>query len=471
MTRKSFVLLPLAVAMCVAGCSFAPTYERPEAPIEAAWPVSEATKNVKLLTEGLQQWGEFFRDERLKTLIAKGLSDNRSLRSAVLSVEQARAKYNVSRSNLLPSVSAVAQRTARGAFDNEAKSALLTNGYTANAMASYELDLFGRVRNTNEMALQAYFQTQAAQRSAQMTIIAEIANTWLALGAAKDKLRLAEQTLESQAKTCELIQRSYDVGASSLMDLEQVKTTVANARISKAQAQQQVSQYRNALTVLVGGTYDPALETDSLPADVTAPVSATSDVPSEVLLNRPDITAAEARLRSANANIGVARAAFFPSISLTGSAGYASSHLTDLFKSSSSIWSFTPSVSLPIFQGGQNIQNLKAADAAKRGAVADYESAIQSAFKEVADALATEGTVQEQLQATESLAASTHKTYELAMERYKSGMDSFLQVLDSQRSDFSAQQSLVNMRLARVTSLVTLYKVMGGGSQLPKEAN
>ena len=338
-------------------------------------------------------------------------------------------------------------------------------------MASYELDLFGRVRNTNEMALQAYFQTQAAQRSAQMTIIAEIANTWLALGAAKDKLRLAEQTLESQAKTCELIQRSYDVGASSLMDLEQVKTTVANARISKAQAQQQVSQYRNALTVLVGGTYDPALETDSLPVDVTAPVSATSDVPSEVLLNRPDIAAAEARLRSANANIGVARAAFFPSISLTGSAGYASSHLTDLFKSSSSIWSFTPSVSLPIFQGGQNIQNLKAADAAKRGAVADYESAIQSAFKEVADALATEGTVQEQLQATESLAASTHKTYELAMERYKSGMDSFLQVLDSQRSDFSAQQSLVNMRLARVTSLVTLYKVMGGGSQLPKEAN
>ena len=204
---------------------------------------------------------------------------------------------------------------------------------------------------------------------------------------------------------------------------------------------------------------------------MTAPVSATSDVPSEVLLNRPDIAAAEARLRSANANIGVARAAFFPSISLTGSAGYASSHLTDLFKSSSSIWSFTPSVSLPIFQGGQNIQNLKAADAAKRGAVADYESAIQSAFKEVADALATEGTVQEQLQATESLAASTHKTYELAMERYKSGMDSFLQVLDSQRSDFSAQQSLVNMRLARVTSLVTLYKVMGGGSQLPKEAN
>ena len=321
------------------------------------------------------------------------------------------------------------------------------------------------------MALQEYFQTQAAQRSAQMTIIAEIANTWLALGAAKDKLRLAEQTLESQTKTCELIQRSYDVGASSLMDLEQVKTTVANARISKAQAQQQVSQYRNALTVLVGGTYDSALETDSLPADVTAPVSATSDVPSEVLLNRPDIAAAEARLRSANANIGVARAAFFPSISLTGSAGYASSHLTDLFKASSSIWSFTPSVSLPIFQGGQNIQNLKAADAAKRGAVADYESAIQSAFKEVADALVTEGTVQEQLKATESLAASTHKTYELAMERYKNGMDSFLQVLDSQRSDFSAQQSLVNVRLARVTSLVTLYKVMGGGSQLPKEAN
>ncbi len=463
---KAFTLLPLAAVILSAGCSFAPTYERPIAPVEQNWPVSEATKNVNMLTQGLQQWGDFFKDARLCALIEKGLADNRSLRAAVLSVEQARAQYNVSRSQLLPSVSAVAQRTARGAFDNEPLSASLSNGYTANAMASYELDLFGRVRNTNEMALQSYFQTQAAQRSAQMTLISEIANTWLGLGAAKDKLQLAKETLESQEKSFALIQDSYKLGASSLIDVRQAQTTVANAQIAKAQALQQVEQYRNALKLLVGGPFDASLEPETLTMDVTKPISAMSDVPSEVLLNRPDIAAAEANLRSANANIGVARAAFFPSISLTGSAGFASNHLSDLFKSANAVWSFAPSVTLPLFQGGQTIQNLKAADAAKRAAVASYESAIQTAFKEVADALATEGTIQDQLNATQLLADSTHKTYELAMERYKNGVDSFLQVLDSQRSDFSAQQALVNMRLARVTSVITLYKVMGGGSQL-----
>ncbi len=469
--RKTFVLLPLAAAVLAAGCSFAPTYERPAAPVEESWPASEATKNVQMLTEGLQQWGEFFKDKRLCTLIEQGLAGNRSLRAAVLSVEQARAQYNVSRSALLPSVSAVAQRTARGAFDNEAlsHSNSMSNGYTANAMASYELDLFGRVRNTNEMALQAYFQTQAAQRTAQMTLISEIANTWLGLGAAKDKLKLANETLESQEKSFTLIKNSYKLGASSLIDVHQAQTTVANAQIAKSQASQQLAQYRNALRLLVGGAYDASLEPQTLPAEVTNPISAISNVPSEVLLNRPDIASAEAQLRSANANIGVARAAFFPSISLTGSAGFTSSHLSDLFKSSSAIWSFTPSVSLPIFQGGKNIQNLKAADAAKRAAVAKYESAIQTAFKEVADALATEGTIQDQLTATQNLAEATHTTYELALERYKNGVDSFLQVLDSQRSDFSAQQALVNMRLARASSLITLYKVMGGGSQLAEE--
>ena len=246
----------------------------------------------------------------------------------------------------------------------------MSDGYTANAMASYELDLFGRVRNTNEMALQAYFQTQAAQRTAQMTLISEIANTWLGLGAAKDKLKLATETLESQEKSFTLIKNSYELGASSLIDVRQAQTTVANAQIAKSQATQQLAQYRNALRLLVGGAYDASLEPETLPAEVTNPISAISNVPSEVLLNRPDIASAEAALKSANANIGVARAAFFPSISLTGSVGYTSTHLSDLFKSSSAVWSFTPSVSLPLFQGGKNVQNLKAADAAKRAAVA-----------------------------------------------------------------------------------------------------
>lgn len=470
--RKSLVLLPIAAAILATGCSFAPTYVRPEAPVVAAWPQSEATKNAQLLTNGLQKWGDFFTDPRLLALIERGLKDNRSLRAAVLNVEQARAQYNVSRSALLPTVSAVAKKTAQGYFNNDALNAQARNSYSASAaMASYELDLFGRVRNTNEMALQAYFQTEAAQRTAQMTVVTEIATTWLGLGAAKDLLKLSEETLASRQKSYEMIKSSYLLGASSLIDLQQAETTVATARISKVQSTRQVAQYRNALMMLVGGPVEESLEPETLVMDVTKPISAISNVPSEVLLSRPDIAAAEAKLKSANANIGVARAAFFPSISLTGSTGFSSSGLSDLFKSSSAVWSFAPSITLPIFTGGKNIQNLKAAEAAQKAAVASYEAAIQTAFKEVADALATEGTIQEQLQATQELADSTHKTYELAMDRYNSGVDSYLQVLDSQRSDFTSQQSLVNARLARVSSLVTLYKVMGGGSQLVEKAS
>lgn len=468
--RKALCVLPLAAAMMLAGCvNLAPSYERPEAPVAEAWPLDQATKNANLLVEGLADWGEFFTDERVKKLIAIGLENNRDLRAAMHNVRAARAQYNVSRGQLLPTVSAVASESAQRTPSQVSSTGrnVVTHVYSANvAMASFELDLFGRIRNLNEQALQQFFVTEAAQRTAQMTVVTEIAQTWLALGAAKQQLKLAQETYESQVKSKDLIESSYKTGAASLIDVEQVLTTVASAKAAQASALRAVSQYRNALTLLVGGAVPAELEPEALPDGITARLSAVSNVPSEVLLNRPDIAAAEARLISANANIGVARANFFPRIVLTGSRGYMSPEFSDIFSAGTRAWSWTPSVSLPIFAGGQNIANLEAAEESRMAAVASYEGAIQSAFREVADALATEGTVADELSAVEELAAASERTYKLSQVRYESGADSFLEVLVSQRANFSAQQNLINARLARAASAVTLYKVMGGGSKL-----
>lgn len=472
--RKTLCLLPLASALLLSGCiSLAPEYERPEAPVEQVWPQDEATKNATLLTEGLQKWSDFFTDERLSKLIELGLQNNRSLRSAFYSVEQARAQYNVSRADLLPSVAVQAEETAgRTPASTTGTVDVTSHTYSASAaMASYELDLFGRIRNLNEQALQSYFQTQAAQRTAQMTVITEIAQTWLSLGASKDLLKLAQETYDSQSESLKLIQQSYELGASSMLEVQQAMQTVATAKAAAVQASRSVAQYRNALATLVGTKVPAELEPEGLKMDITKPqVSVASNIPSEVLLARPDIASAEAVLRSANANIGVARAAFFPSITLTGSAGSISGELNELFNGGTHTWSFVPNITLPIFTGGANIANLRAAEAYQKKSIADYELAIQTAFQEVADALATEGTVADELLAQQQLAAATAEALRLSEERYKNGADSYLEVLDSQRSNFSAQQAVISAQLSRAASLVTLYKVLGGGSQLEEPA-
>ena len=271
--RKTLCLLPLASALLLSGCiSLAPEYERPEAPVEQVWPQDEATKNAALLTEGLQKWSDFFTDERLTKLIELGLQNNRSLRSAFYSVEQARAQYNVSRADLLPSVAVQAEETAgrTPASTTGTGVDVTSHTYSANAaMASYELDLFGRIRNLNEQALQAYFQTQAAQRTAQMTVITEIAQTWLSLGASKDLLKLAQETYDSQSESLKLIQQSYELGASSMLEVQQAMQTVATAKAAAVQASRSVAQYRNALATLVGTKVPAELEPEGLKMDIT----------------------------------------------------------------------------------------------------------------------------------------------------------------------------------------------------------
>ena len=462
----------LMLTTLLGGCSFVPEYLRPNLPTAAAWPTGDAYRPETaeaaagtLATE--TAWREFFRSTTLQNLIGASLENNRDLRVAALNVEAARAAYRVQRADLVPSVSAGGAMSRQGVPENASSTGRdsISSQYSANvATTAFELDVFGRIRSLNEQALQQYLATDEARKAVQIALVAEVANAYLTLLADAKLLRLTEETLTAQQESFELIQRSFDAGIGSQLDVSQARTSVETARTNLAQYKRLVAQDKNALVLLVGTadieigsvneTLDDALILENLP----------SGLPSDVLLARPDVAQAEFTLKAANANIGAARAAFFPRISLTGSVGLASESLSDLFKSGSALaWSFAPQVTLPIFEGGRNVANLDAAKAQEKIAVAQYEKAIQTAFREVADELAARGTYGDQLQAQSALVAATQNAYDLSNLRYKQGVDSYLNVLDAQRSLYTAQQGEIQVQQQRLSNLVTLYKALGGG--------
>ena len=469
---KIYRLVPLAAALVLAGCiNLAPDYERPEAPVAQAWPEGESYKLSEVKREALPEWRDFICNEKLRRVIELALANNRDLRMAAYNVEMARAQYGISRSELFPTVAAVAQETAQRTPETLSTrldgTANTTHQYSAQlAMTSFELDFFGRVRNLEEQALQSYLQTQDAQRSAQSTIIAEVAMAWLTLGADEAQLKLQQETLRTQEESFRLVEASYKYGAVSQLDLEQARQTVAAARAAIASYVRAVAQDRNALELLVGAKIDEGLMPDGISLQATLPASLPEGLPSEVLLNRPDVMQAERGMLAANAQIGAARAAFFPSVSLTGGVGSGSMRLSDLFASNSTVWTFSPNVNIPIFTGGLNLSNLRLAEATQKRAVASYEQTIQAAFREVADALAMEGTIESELQARAEYAQAAAMAYELSESRYKQGAAAYTEVLDAQRTKVAAEQTYIASQLSRATSLVTLYKVLGGGSVL-----
>lgn len=474
--KKVFRWIPLVAAMALAGCmNLAPDYVRPEAPVAQVWPEGEAYASTELRRGALAPWTDIVKDDRLRRVIELGLANNRDLRVAALNVEKARAQYGIQRSELFPSISAGAENA--GSRTPATLSALgrhtTQHQYSAQlAMASYELDFFGRVRNLNEQALQAYLASDDARLTVRNTLIAEIAMTWLQLGADTRQLQLQRETLTSQEKTFSLITESWRLGAASQLDYEQARTTVAAARAAIESYVRAVAQDRNALELLVGARLDDGLLPEGLEQKAVVSPSMPEGIPSEVLLNRPDIRQAERDLIGANAYIGAARAAFFPRITLTGAVGSAGTELGQLFDSGSGLWSFTPNVSIPIFSGGLNLSNLEVAEAAQKIAVASYEKAIQTAFRETADALATEGTVEKELRAREEYADAALKAYRLSEDRYELGVASYTEVLDAQRASVAAEQQLISAQLARTASFVTLYKVLGGGAlEVPEEAS
>ena len=450
------IAAPLALAMALTGCmSLAPKYERPAAPVAAQFPEAGAASNQAAANIA---WQQYFADARLKQLIGLALANNRDLRVAILNIEQARAQYQVRRADRLPTVGLGASGS-RMPGENDS----INSSYSsALVVSSFELDLFGRVRNLGEAALAQFLATEEARKATHISLIASVATTYLATLADEELLALTQSTLNARAESLKLIQLKYDNGVLSKLDLQQALSLVESARVTLAQQQRQKAQDFNLLTLLVGQPL-PANPVPGTTLAATALGELAAGLPSDLLTARPDIRAAEQQLMGANANIGAARAAFFPRITLTGSAGSASSELSGLFKSGAFGWTFAPQMVLPIFDYGRNNANLGSAKAGRDIAVAQYERTIQSAFREVSDALAGQATFGEQLRAQRAVEAAEAERFQLSDLRYRSGAASYLDLLDAQRSLFSAQQAAVQANLQRLQNQVTLYRVLGGG--------
>lgn len=464
MNRSSRLILLLPVLLLGACVNLAPDYQQPVAPIPAQWPVSAELGSTAVDIA----WQDFFLDARLRQVIDQALANNRDLRVAALNVEKARALYRVQRAERVPTLSADGSashsRTPGSLSGTGSASTSTSRQYSAEVgLSSYELDLFGRIGNLSEAALQDYLALDETRRSTQISLLAEVANAWLTLAADRDLLHLAEDTLSSQQSSYDLLQRSHALGNTSGLALAQAQSTVESARVDVAAYQSQVQQDLNALELLAGTSLSAELLPDGLSQSSAELLEIPAGLPSSLLQQRPDVLAAEHDLQSANADIGAARAAFFPSISLTASAGSASAALSGLFKSGSGAWSFAPSISLPIFDGGANRANLEAAERERDIQLATYEKTLQSAFREVADALAERSTLRQRMAAQQALTEATGKSYQLADALYRNGASSYLDALDAQRELYAARQNLISLQLTEQSNRIALYKVLGGG--------
>jgi multidrug efflux system outer membrane protein len=458
--------LTLLAASALSACTLAPKTERPALAVTDAWPIAAANTGSTASAADLG-WRDVFIDPRLQGVIDLALANNRDLRVAVLNIEQSRAQYRIQRAALVPAIDA----TGTGTQAQSSSAQVISGGdrtvrvYTASVgVTSWELDLFGRIRSLKDAALQNYLATTEISRSVRISLIAQTANAWLNLAADQDLMALSEETLRTRQETMGLVRRRFEAGAISQLEVSQAQTLVEAARSDVATAIALVEQDKNALRLAVGAD----VPNDLLPAGglVTAQIlrDLPAGLPSDVLTRRPDVLAAEHQLAGANANIGAARAAFFPTISLTGSTGVASNSLDSLFDSGNGAWSFAPRISLPIFAGGANVAGLDSAKAGRDIAVANYEKAVQTAFREVSDGLAVQSTIAERVGSQERLVAAANDTVRLSQARYGAGIDSSLSVLDAQRTLYTSQKTLIVARLARETNLATLYKALGGGA-------
>lgn len=464
--NKSLLIALSGIGVALAGCSLAPPYQQPATPVPAQWPSGPAYQAPKPSAPlaGELKWQEFFPDARLRKLIETALQNNRDLRLAALNVERARAMYGIQRAELYPALDAQGKGgRQRQSIDLISPGDDRTRGqYSFDlGIVAWEIDFFGRIRSLSDQALQEYLATGEARRGAQIALIGEVARAWLQLSADRENLQLARATLESQQVAYALVKQRYDVGVANELDLKRAQVPLDTARGDLARYTQAVAQDRNALDLLAGAPVAeqwlaPDLDSVAPPGEIAAGLS------SETLLHRPDVMAAEHRLKGAYANIGAARAALFPRIALTTSVGSASNQLSGLFDGGTGTWAFTPQFVAPIFDA-RLWAALRVSKSDREIALAQYEKTIQSAFREVADALAAQGTIDAQVAAQQSLTAAQADSYRLASLRFERGVDSYLSVLDAQRAHYAAQQGLVSLRLARLANQVRLYAVLGGG--------
>lgn len=460
-----------AAALALGACTtLEPEPPVADASIPAQWPLPPTTAGAAQ-GEGAQGefagargvvdvgWRDFFVDPALQRLIEQALADNRDLRAAVLNVERAQALYRVQRAGQLPSVGLQGAATRASGSGPQFR-----DQYSVSlGLAAFEIDLFGRVRSLSHAALQQFFATESAQRAVQLALVAEVANAYLTWIADRESTRVAQAALANREQALALTRKRYEYGAVSALDVSQAETAVEQARTDASRFAGLAAQDLNALRLLAGAPIDEASIPDRFELAVSGLRALPAGVPSEVLLRRPDVLQAEHQLLAANANIGAARAAFFPSIRLTGAIGTASGDLSGLFGSGSRFWTFSPQLNLPIFDGGALRANLRATQAERGIALAQYEGAIQAGFREVADALALTRTLAEQKAAQTALIDAARRAEELSRARYEAGRDSYLVLLDAQRTLYGAQQSLIATQLAEQANRVTLYRVLGGG--------
>jgi multidrug efflux system outer membrane protein len=465
MMRTAKLAIPLICLSLLAGCAnLAPNYARPELPVPATVDGRSAGEDARTGATAQPfaqpEWQTLVTDARLRQVIELAIANNRDLRIAALNIEKARAQYRIEDATRYPAAD------ASGSGTSSRYEGAVARKYSVSLGVSYELDFFGRLQNLSDAALQSFLSSEATQRSVRVSLVAEVANAWLTLATDQDLLRLSQETWDSRQKTLDLTRRQQALGGASGLAVAQARASAETARGDVATYTSQVAQDRNALNLLVGASVADALlpaTGDSIGRSVATLLELPAGLSSEVLLQRPDIVAAEHTLIGAYADIGAARAAFFPSISLTGSVGTASSSLNNLFDAGTRAWSFIPTVTLPIFNAGSLSASLKVAETERDIQVATYEKTVQTAFREVADALAERGTLNERMAAQQGEVDAYATSLRLSTERYRSGADSYLNVLDSQRSLYSAQKNLISLQLAEQSNRITLFKVLGGG--------
>jgi multidrug efflux system outer membrane protein len=468
-------LIAIAVALFAAGCTMQPKYERPAAPVSASFPTGgvyetqPGAANAARSADGQFAadlgWRDFFVDQRLQRLIAIALQNNRNLRVSVLNVDASRAQYRITRAQLFPVIDASGSlsrsRTPNSLTFLPGRN--ISSAYNVALDASWEIDFWGRIRSLKDQALALYLSTAQARKAAEISLVSQVADQYLTMLAAEDALVVTQGTLKVAQDSYNLTKLQFDNGTGSELALRQAETVVYQAEANLQAQQRARAQAENALVLLLG---------EPLPADLPAGLpldgqNLLADIPeglpSDLLTRRPDIIEAEEFLLAANANIGAARAAFFPRITLTSSFGTASPTLGGLFKPGSAAWAFAPQITLPIFQGGQNLANLDLAHIEKNIQIAQYERAIQSAFREVADGLAARGTYDAEITALERNTFAQQRRFDLSDLRYRNGVDSYLSVLTAQTDLYIAQQALISARLNRLTNLVDLYRALGGG--------
>ena len=458
-----FKVLPLVIAAVLSGCSLAPDYETPAAPETAGWNGVDSAAEQAAVTP---DWKQFMADDQLQSLVDMALANNKDLRQTVLNVAALRAQYQIQDASSKPAIDASAS-AARSRSNGSVGSS-----YSASVgVTSYELDFFGRVKNLSDQALESYLSSEETRRSAVISLVAEVASAYVTLLTNQELLSLSEETVTAYEETLKLVQTRYDAGYSDALTLAQSKTALYSAQATVASYKLAVSQQYNTLRQLVGAPFNMTFEKTLPLEDGKMLYELKGGAPSTLLLQRPDIMAAEHTLRADNANIGAARAAFFPSINLTATAGVASSSLDNLFKSGSETWTFAPSISLPIFNWGSNEASLNAAKIAKQASIVSYEQAIETAFKEVSDAILGQQYYMQQWDAQKANLDANKDYYELAKMRYEKGNDSYMDLLDAQRSLFSARESELSSHLNLLTSRVSLFKAMGGGWSAADESS